>query len=207
VKLFPQIFRERKRKNVGVPTPQEWFVRKSRVSVGAYTTGIGNLDVREWNEGSELVIGKFCSIAIGVTVMLGGNHRTDWITTYPFGRARSNALGGQDITGQILSKGNVTIGNDVWLGSSARIMSGVTIHDGAVVAADAVVTRDVAAYTMVGGNPARVIRSRFSPDIVDLLQQLSWWDLPPQQIQEIIKDLCAAPREDALRDLIGRYRS
>jgi acetyltransferase-like isoleucine patch superfamily enzyme len=207
LKLFRTIFGKRKRKNVGVPVPQEWFVGRSRISVGPYTTGTGNLDIRQWDEGAELVIGKFCSIATKVTVMLGGNHRTDWITTYQFGRARSGVLGGQDITGQMLSKGNITIGNDVWLGSGARIMSGVTVHDGAVIAADAVVTRDVAAYTIVGGNPARVIRTRFPPDIVDLLLQLGWWDLPSHQIQEIMTDLCAAPREDALRDLIARYRS
>jgi Hexapeptide repeat of succinyl-transferase len=137
----------------------------------------------------------------------GGQVLFDCITTYQFGRARASALGGQNITGQMLSKGNVRIGNDVWLGSGARIMSGVIIQDGAVVAADAVVTRNVAAYAIVGGNPARVIRNRFPPDIVDLLLQLGWWDLPSHQIQEIIGDLCGPPQKDTLRDLIARYRS
>lgn len=141
-----------------------------------------------------------------MTVFLGGNHRIDWITTFPFGHVFTKELGGEGIVGHPTTKGDVVIGHDVWIGSGARIMSGVQIGNGAVIAAAAVVTRDVPAYGVVGGNPARLLSTRFAPQIVALLHELAWWDLPAETLRQITGDLSAEPRETGLRDLIRRTR-
>ena len=111
----------------------------------------GYPEIFSWNEGATLQIGAFCSIASGVKLFLGGEHRVDWVTTYPF-----NVLweSGRHITGHPRTKGDVIIGNDVWIGTEAVILSGVRIGDGAVVAARAVVTKDMEPYAIYGGNPA-----------------------------------------------------
>lgn len=147
--------------------------------IGDWTYGAPK--VLTWGEGTTLKIGKFCSIAEGVTIMLGGEHRTDWVTTYPF-----NALleGAEQFKGHPKSKGDVIIGNDVWIGREALIMSGVTIGNGAVVAAGSVVTKNVPPYTIVGGNPAKVIRSRFHERIINALQNIMWWDWPIDKIRK-----------------------
>lgn len=120
-------------------------------------------------EPDRLKIGKYCSIASGSVFLLGGNHthRTDWITVYPF-------KGTSQKTYQ--SKGDTIIGNDVWIGMEAMIMPGVKIGDGAVVGARSLVTKDIPPYTVVGGNPAKVIKKRYSPEEIDLLQKIAWWD-------------------------------
>lgn len=179
---------------------------KSPVSLGAFSYGEEHLAIRQWGEGAALRIGRFCSIADDVTVFLGGNHRTDWITTFPFGHVFTNELGGAGIVSHPASKGDVSIGHDVWIGSGARIMSGVQIGNGAVIAAAAVVTRGVPAYGVVGGNPARLLSTRFSPQIVTLLQELGWWDLPVATLRQIAADLSAPPTESGLRALIDRTR-
>lgn len=99
----------------------------STIHVGAYTYGARKLTVREWGEEANLIIGKFCSLAGGVQVMLGGNHRTDWITTYPFGRVNKKTFGRTQVPGHPTTRGDVVIGDDVWIGQNAVIQSGVTI--------------------------------------------------------------------------------
>ena len=127
-------------------------------------------------------IGKYCSIAQAVCIMPGGNHRTDWVSTYPF-RLRYG-LEGALRDGHPASKGDVNIGNDVWIGNEALILSGVTIGDGAVVAARTVVTRDVPPYGIVAGNPGRVVAHRFSEDERKQLLDIRWWDWPEDVILE-----------------------
>lgn len=138
---------------------------------GAFTYGTPT--IRTWGENAVLRIGKFCSIAQNVTVFLGGEHRPDWVTTYPF-NALVPAL--SYIPGHPRTKGDVVIGNDVWLGDGATILSGVRIGDGAVVGARALVTKDVPPYGIVGGNPAKLLRYRFEPEVVSRLLGLRWWD-------------------------------
>jgi acetyltransferase-like isoleucine patch superfamily enzyme len=152
--------------------------------IGDFT--YGRPKVRFPESGAKLSIGRYGSIADDVHILLGGNHRTDYVTTYPFGAMTGiwpEAAGREDFS---VTKGEVRIGNDVWLGSGCMIMSGVTIGDGAVVASRAVVTRDVAAYAIVGGNPAQLIRNRFDQETVARLLASRWWDLPRGSIAELI---------------------
>lgn len=139
----------------------------------------GDLIVPRYSGDARLRIGAFCSFAAGVQVLLGGEHRSDWATTYPFSEIDPRFAGHR---GHPRSKGDVAIGNDVWFGREAMVLSGVTIGDGAVIAARALVAQDVPPYAVVGGVPARTIRMRFAPEIVDRLRALRWWDWPDERI-------------------------
>jgi Acetyltransferase (isoleucine patch superfamily) len=163
------------------------------VEIGDFT--YGNPQVFSWNEGAKLVIGKFCSVAQDVRIMLGGEHRPDWVTTYPF-----NALIDQfsSIQGHPKSKGDVIIGHDVWIGMSATILSGVHIGNGAVVGANALVTKDVPDYAIVGGNPARFIRFRFKRPVVKQLLRTAWWDWDDEALVAAIPMLQSGRIKDFL---------
>jgi acetyltransferase-like isoleucine patch superfamily enzyme len=137
------------------------------------------LHIHNWGEGAYLKIGAFCSIGKDVQIFLCGEHRVDWVTTYPF-----NVLweSGKHLTGHPSSKGDIVIGNDVWIGREAVILSGITIGDGAVIGARAVVSKDVPSYSIVAGNPARIIRTRFEDDIVQKLLRIKWWEWEDEKI-------------------------
>ena len=129
--------------------------------------------------GGTLKIGAFCSIASGVKIFLGGEHRFEWATTYPFHvkwRAAKN------IKVQKKTKGNVEIGNDVWIGRDVLILSGIKIGDGAVIGARAVVASDVPPYAIAVGNPAKTIRKRFDDKTIQRLLNLRWWDWDDSRI-------------------------
>ncbi|MEM9574934.1 MAG: CatB-related O-acetyltransferase, partial [Pseudomonadota bacterium] len=136
-------------------------------------------------EGSSLEIGSFCSIAENVQIFLGGNHRVDWGTTFPFGHVFEQKLGSKKTPGHPSTKGNVVIGNDVWLGSGATIMSGISVGHGAVVAANSTVVKDIDAYEIWGGNPAQLISKRFDGGLIQRLLELAWWTLSESEIKEI----------------------
>lgn len=141
--------------------------------------------------GDQLIIGKFCSIASDVKfIMNGGNHRTDWLTNYPF---PIFGLGWEAAEpDEWPDKGDTLIGNDVWIGYSATIMPGIRIGDGAIIATKSVVTRDVEAYTVVGGNPAKEIRKRFEPSIIQELLLIRWWEWDIEKITRNLKAICGA---------------
>lgn len=147
------------------------------VSAGAFTYGIPI--IRIYRPEEQIIIGKFCSIADNVTIFGGGEHRTDWGTTFPFNNIFPDF---PNIKAHPASKGKVVIGNDVWLASGCKIMSGVTIGDGAVVAANALVAKDVPPYAIVGGNPAKVIKYRFDDDLIKRFLEIKWWDWEYQDI-------------------------
>ena len=170
----------------------------ARVTLGDFTYGSPYIlnDV----EGVWCHIGKFCSIAENVVIMAGGEHRVDWITTYPFNVFMEGVSG---LQGHPTSKGDVIIGNDVWIGYGSIILSGVEVGDGVAIAAGSVVTKSIPPYTIVGGNPARVIRKRFSEDIVEALLSMKWWDWSYEQIFEAIPLL----QDDRVEELIGYWRS
>lgn len=166
--------------------------------IGDYS--YGNPQILHWGENTTLTIGKFCSIADGVKIFLGGNHRTDWITTYPFNQLNDLWSNAKGIKGHPSSNGNVVIGNDVWIGNGAIIMSGVTIFDGAVIGANAVVTKDVLPYTIVGGNPAKLIRKRFSEKEIQMLLDIKWWNWQETKIQQKLETLCSGNIEDLYKE-------
>jgi acetyltransferase-like isoleucine patch superfamily enzyme len=151
--------------------------------IGAFSYGVPT--VWWWHEPATLVIGKFCSFANAVEILLGGNHRTDWVTTYPFANI-SHWPEAAHIKGHPATNGDVIIGNDVWIGYKATILSGVTIGDGAVIGAYAMVTRNVPAYAIVAGNPARTIRMRFPDHIIQQLLKVRWWDWDLERIRRSI---------------------
>ena len=134
-------------------------------------------------------IGAFCSIGPDVILMDGGDHRVDWVSTFPF-RAVFD-LPGAYADGHPRSRGDIEIGNDVWIGRGARIRSGVRVGDGAVIAAYAVVTHDVRPYAIVAGVPAREVRRRFSGEQVEALERIAWWDWPIEHVLERVPELCS----------------
>ena len=139
--------------------------------------------------GDQLIIGKFCMIASDVKfIMNGANHLSNAISTYPFsifGNGWENAMEGKAYP----NKGNIEIGNDVWIGYNATIMAGVKIGDGAIIATNATVVSDVEPYTIVGGNPAREIKKRFSPEIIERLLKLQWWNWDIEKITKNVQNL------------------
>lgn len=146
-----------------------------------------------WPEfGDKLRIGKFCALASGVKFIMGpANHRINSASTYPF--AVFGGAWAADIPphlAQLPRKGDIIIGNDVWIGRESIIMPGVTIGDGAIVASYSVVVKDVPPYTVAGGNPAKVIKKRFDDTLIELLGRLKWWDLPPSRIAALLPVLC-----------------
>lgn len=165
------------------PPPVPWT---RRYAVGRGTYGVPT--VYHWGEPATLRVGAFCSIAGGVRIYLGGNHRTDWITTYPFSAFRDSARG---IPGHPATRGDVVIGNDVWIANDVTILSGVRIGNGAVIAACAVVARDVPAYGIVAGNPAKLVRRRFSEADIERLEALAWWNWSDRRIDAGMKHLLA----------------
>jgi acetyltransferase-like isoleucine patch superfamily enzyme len=142
-------------------------------------------------------VGRYCSIADGVELMVGGNHRPDWVTTYPL-RIMLGLPGALE-DGHPASKGDIEVGNDVWLGSGARVLSGVTIGDGAVIGTRAVVATDVRPYAIVVGNPAREIRRRFPDPLIEALRRIAWWDWPDEVVRERVGELCSPDIEGFVR--------
>lgn len=128
--------------------------------------------------GGSVTIGRYCQLGPGVGIY-AMNHPTDHLTMYLNNRLFSGRLKVHQ------EKGLVKIGNDVWVGHGAIILPNVCIGDGAVIGAGAVVTRDVEDYTIVAGNPARVLRKRFEESVIELLQDLRWWELPPPILAKI----------------------
>ncbi len=136
----------------------------------------------------KLIIGKFCSIACGARFLFNSaNHSLSSLSSYPFpifyeewGLKRENVADAWD------NKGNIVIGNDVWIGYESVILAGVTIGDGAIIGTRAVVTKDVPPYTIVGGVPAKIIRKRYSDEVISELLHIKWWDWEKQKIAKHI---------------------
>jgi virginiamycin A acetyltransferase len=144
--------------------------------IGNWSYGVPK--VITWGNKSKLKIGQFCAISQEVVILLDADHHPEWVSTYTF-----NGIWPECIAqGHPGSKGDIIIGNDVWIGYQALILSGVTIGDGAVIGARSVVTKDVPPYAIVAGCPARVIRYRFPQPIIDKLLAIKWWNWPLNQI-------------------------
>lgn len=170
------------------------------MEVGEYTYGFKNIKQNFQHKDAKLIIGKYCSIANNVNVWLGGNHNVDYISTYPFGLVHMDKFKFR-CPNQPSTNGNVTIGNDVWIGANVTIMSGVNIGDGAVLANNSHVVKDIEPYSLVGGNPAKEIRKRFNGGDIEFLLRFKWWDLPVEKINDISMLLCSSNINE-LRKLI-----
>ena len=168
--------------------------RYAKFAIGRYT--YGSPEILFASSGAALTIGQFCSIANGVKIFLGGEHRVDWITTYPFSAMLESAAGH---VGHPATKGSVTIGNDVWIGHGATILSGVTIGDGAVIGAGALVAKNIPAYSIAAGNPANVVRTRFSSQQIEAMLRLCWWNWPIEVIEREMPSLLSADIDGFIR--------
>jgi acetyltransferase-like isoleucine patch superfamily enzyme len=178
------------------------LVRRWGHEIGEYS--YGNPKVRFSETGAKLRMGRYCSVADKVEILLGGNHRMDWATTYPFTALPDLWPTARDLEGSHASNGDVTIGHDVWLGSACMILSGVTIGSGAVIGARAVVARDVPPYGVVAGNPGRLIRIRFPEEVVAALLEGAWWDLPREEVVPLIPLLQSGRIPELLAALADR---
>lgn len=158
------------------------FSNYTKYSIGKYTYGAPI--VEDWHQGSTLKIGNFCSIAKNVNILLGGNHPIDWVSSFPFGVVFDEFKELHYSHPEKLSKGDVVIGNDVWIGINVTILSGITIGDGVIIAANSNVTKNVESYAIVGGNPAKLIRKRFSDEAISKLLEIQWWDWEIDKIKE-----------------------
>jgi chloramphenicol O-acetyltransferase type B len=183
------------------PQPGDMQTRYPRHRIGRHS--YGGPDIHEWGEGAKLEVGSFCSFAAGVQIFLGGEHRTDWVTTFPFNVLWPEA---REIVGHPKTKGDVIIGNDVWIGFEAVILSGVTIGDGAVIGTRAVVSKDVPPYAVVAGNPAQVMRFRFPEMVIARLMKASWWEWDDTRIARHLPLMLAGDIEaflDQVEGLVG----
>lgn len=167
-------------------------VRNPNIVVGDYTYYDDPEDSQNFERnvlyhfpfiGDKLVIGKFCAIARGAKfIMNGANHKMSGVSTYPFQIFGGGWEAVMPQPHELPYKGDTVVGNDVWIGYEALVMPGVHIGNGAIVSSRAVVVQDVPAYAVVGGNPAKVIKERFAPEVVQSLEAIAWWDWDVEKI-------------------------
>ena len=163
--------------------PPNRYMADGTLTIGEHTYGIPII-IKHSGDQNRVIIGKFCSIADEVTIFAGGNHRIDWVSTYPL-RAMFD-LPGKYHDGHPASNGDVNIGSDVWIGYGATILSGVKIGHGAVIGARSLVSKDVPPYTIAAGNPAILIRERFNQTQIAKLLEIAWWDWSLEKILSFI---------------------
>ncbi len=174
------------------------IIKNPNIIVGDYTYYDDFEDVNNFEKnvkyhfdftGDKLVIGKFCMIASDVKfIMNGANHLTDAVTAYPFA-IFGNGWGGAMEGRTYPVKGDLVVGNDVWIGYNSVLMAGISVGDGAIIAANSTVTKDVEPYSIVGGNPAKLIKKRFSEDKINKLLKIKWWDWDIEKITANVHNL------------------
>ncbi|MCB9418924.1 MAG: CatB-related O-acetyltransferase [Ardenticatenaceae bacterium] len=175
---------------------RERVIKKGLLTIGDYTYGAPSI-LDSGGDVGKVIIGRYCSIAKEVTILVGGNHHPDWVSMYPI-RIMFD-LPGKFEDGQPFTKGDVIIGSDVWIGQGSFILSGVRIGNGAVIAARSVCTRDVPDYAIVAGMPARIIRMRFSESQIDSLLNIAWWNWNHDKVKENVKLLCSSNVDEFIR--------
>lgn len=165
-----------------------------KIGEGTYS---GRVYVGIYNPNIRLIVGEYCSIAGDVSFLLGGNHNKGWVTTYPFPAFWKEAC---HIKVERESKGDIIIGNDVWIGYRCTILSGSKLSDGVIVGAGSIVTaQNYPPYSIIAGNPAKVIGYRFSQEVIDSLVELKWWNWTQDKIKQNLDILCSENIEEFLR--------
>lgn len=203
-RLVPMVRRLLKPGPSGLPPAQRLDHRNDlkQFAIGRYAWG--HLTVSNRTPGSRLEVGQFCSFAYGVHILLGGEHRTDFVSTYRFPAYEEFRGGAGHLAAKSsVSRGSVKIGNDVWIGNEALVLSGVTIGDGAVIGARSVVRQDVPAYAVVAGNPGRVAGYRFPREQIEALLRIRWWDWPIEKISAALELMMS----DDIQAFIDAYSS
>lgn len=187
------------RRRLGQRNRLQELVQQGVVEIGPHTYGAPRVDIYKGSP-ARVVIGPYCSISRGVVLVTGGVHPVAWVSTYPF-RIKWDMPGAyRDGTPE--TRGDIRIGPDVWIGTDAMIMSGVTVGPGAIIAARSVVTRDVPAYGLVVGVPAKLVRHRFSDAQIESLLKIQWWNWPEEKVRDAVPLLCSSN----IDDFIGRYQ-
>jgi acetyltransferase-like isoleucine patch superfamily enzyme len=193
------------------PLNEDTYIENMGVKhfIGKHTYGVELMKVLSWSSKNSLRIGRFCAIA-HTQFFLGGNHPIHYIASGMFlEKYFSNIKEVEEINAQLdngadhYSNGNIVIGNDVWLGNYVTVLSGVKIGNGAVVAANSHVVKDVPPYSIVGGNPAKVIKYRFSEEVIDLLCKLRWWEFDDDIINMLLPIIRRPPSVEVLTELLS----
>ncbi len=178
------------------------IIKNPNIDVGDYTYYDDPDDIHNFEKnvlyhfdfiGDKLIIGKFCQIAAGVRfLMSGGSHYLGGYSSFPFVIFKSDW---SHVPLVSTSKGDTSVGNDVWFGNSVTVMPGIKIGDGAIIATNSVVTQDVEPYSIMGGNPAQLIRKRFDQDTINFLLELKWWNWSIEKISKNVLHIMHADRE------------
>lgn len=159
-------------------------------NTGKYTYGLQHLTINQWGEDTTIRIGSFCSFGKGTTIYLGGNHRADWVTTFPFGCRHTDIFNTFPHETWLAPAKDVNIGSDVWVANNVTIKCGVNVGHGAILATNSYVVKDVPPYAIVGGNPGKIIKYRFSPEQIEALLKIKWWEWDDKKINENIPLMC-----------------
>ena len=194
--MFPDKNTEKKYNLCNVKHRGSSDLISSNVHIGEFT--YGNPDILFWTSTYHVYIGKFTSIASETKIIVDGNHNTDWISTYPFGELIEDIPKNPN---HPTGRGDIKIGNDVWIGYQTIIMPGVVVGDGAVIGAGSVITKNVDDYEIVAGNPAKHIGYRFSKEQISALKKIQWWNW---SIEKIVKysDIL---QSNAINNFIARF--
>jgi|TARA_B100001175_G_scaffold306124_1_gene303878 acetyltransferase-like isoleucine patch superfamily enzyme len=168
----------------------------------------GNPRILRWDYSSKIKIGNFCSLGPDIDFYIGGNHRVDWISTSQLPASQFNDVfeKAKTIKNFSISKGDIEIGHDVWIGGRTTILSGVKIGTGAVIAAGSVVVNDVDPYTITGGNPNRIIKKRFKDSTIQKLLETEWWNLSDDKI-DILSPYLLSNNFDAFFESIKNIKN
>jgi acetyltransferase-like isoleucine patch superfamily enzyme len=173
------------------------------MSFGKYTYGIDNVNIYYMSNcgRAKLIGGNFCSLAPNINIWLGGNHNSKWVTTYPFGAVNYDTFNSFNTLehGHPFTKGDVIIGNDVWISQNVTIMSGVTIGDGAIIANNSHIIKNVEPYSIVGGNPGKIIKYRFTQEQIKKLLEIKWWFWDDEKINMFLPLLCSENIDDFIK--------
>jgi acetyltransferase-like isoleucine patch superfamily enzyme len=167
------------------------FINDKLIHIGGKETyGVPLIDA--YDETCHLYIGKYCSIARGVNILMGGNHHSKWVSTFAFYQEPQLFPDYASLKhSNSISKGNINIGNDVWIGRDALIITGAEIGDGAIIGAGAVVAGKIPPYSIALGNPAKVIKKRFTDNQIEALLRIKWWDWPYEKANKYISLICS----------------